>query len=355
MDDIRRYLVEPFSFLANRSRQRALLRLLAAATEKQIPLVPMLDAFADDAVGSWRNDVHRLAGLLRSGLPLAEALDQVPQLLPPDVMLAVRLGMESGAPGPALRAAVRTFAEHDQAGRPTSRGDFAYLWILLLVLIGVVNFLMYWIIPKFKKIFEDFGSELPDLTVAVIEVSDFVMHYFYLFGPALFLLFWATLAIAVNDLLSALDVRPLSLFGWMFPRRTMPDFLRNLSVVVEAGRPLSGAVSTMGRYYRSAAFRRRLLYIRNEVEQGVDLWDCLTKTGLLRASETTLLESARRAGNLPWALRAVADKIARGHLARIRTLLEIGRSTFVILIGVVVGFVFAGFFLPLIKLISEFS
>ena len=353
MNNVRRYFVEPFTFLANRSRQRALLRLLAAATEKEIPLVPMLDAFADDAAGSWRNDLYQLAGLLRSGLPLAEALDEVPRLLPPDVMLAVRLGAESGSPAAALRAAVRTFAESDRAFRPRGMGHFFYTWMLLLALFNVVSFLKYWIVPKFKMIFEDFNVRLPDLTVAIISASDFVVNYFYLFGPLFFLMFWASLAIAGNDLLSALDVAPLSLFGWLFPRRSVPELLRNLSVVVESGRPLSGAISTMGRYNRSAAFRRQLLYIRNEIEQGVGLWDCLTSTGLLKPSEANLLESATRAGNLAWVLRAIADRIARGHQARIRTLREIVRPAVVLLIGLAVGFVAAGFFLPLVNVINN--
>ena len=85
--------------------------VLAIAAEKQLPLVPVLDAFADDTQGWWRREVRALAAKLNSGLSLPDALASLPGILPPEAVVAARLGAESGTLGPALRVAATSFSE----------------------------------------------------------------------------------------------------------------------------------------------------------------------------------------------------------------------------------------------------
>ena len=88
---------------ARAARQSALLSVLAIATEKQLPLTPILDAFADDSRFGWRHQVHDLSDMLQAGTSLADALEAVHGLLPPDVVRAARVGAESGTLAAALK------------------------------------------------------------------------------------------------------------------------------------------------------------------------------------------------------------------------------------------------------------
>ena len=62
------------------------------------------------------------------------------------------------------------------------------------------------------------------------------------------------------------------------------DVLEKLGVAIEAGRPIAGALSTLARYHFDPTLRHQLLYIRNEVEQGADVWQSMAAIGLLSAS-----------------------------------------------------------------------
>ena len=59
---------------ARAARQAALLSVLAIATEKQLPLAPLLDAFADDSRSRWRHHIRDLSDMLQSGASLPEHL-----------------------------------------------------------------------------------------------------------------------------------------------------------------------------------------------------------------------------------------------------------------------------------------
>ena len=98
---------------ARAARQSALLSVLAIATEKQLPLTPILDAFADDSRLGWRQQVHDLSDMLQAGTSLPDALEAVHGLLPPDVVMAARVGAESGTLPAALKIAAERLAPRD--------------------------------------------------------------------------------------------------------------------------------------------------------------------------------------------------------------------------------------------------
>ena len=154
-------------------RQNSLLWVLAVATEQQRPLAPMLEALArDESSYHWSAKLQALVKGLNAGVPLPDALEQVPDLLPPNVVLAIRVGTETGTLAESLKQVAQEYSAEQEAANFTWQGTFLYLAALLYALMSVAGFLMYYVIPKFKKIFEDFGVELPELTQWLVKVSD---------------------------------------------------------------------------------------------------------------------------------------------------------------------------------------
>lgn len=68
----------------------------------------------------------------------------------------------------AVRSKSTTFAA---ACEGLAHGGFAFGGLLFL----------YFVVPRFKQLFEDFGTELPVMTRLLIGVSDLTINYWYLF------------------------------------------------------------------------------------------------------------------------------------------------------------------------------
>jgi hypothetical protein len=92
----------------------------------------------------------------------------------------------------------------------------------------------------------------------------------------------------------------------------------------------------MARYHYDPAFRPRLLYVRNELEQGTDSWSGMQSVGMLTPSEAQLLVTADRAGNTPWALRQVASQKEAVALRRHAVAVEVLRIGMVLVLGAIV-------------------
>jgi len=133
------------------------------------------------------------------------------------------------------------------------------------------------------------------------------------------------------------------------------DVLQNLGVALQAGRPIPGALSTLARYHFDPDVRNKLLFVRNEVEQGEDVWRSMTNVGLLAPAEVRLLAAAERVGNRPWALAQIVGVKKRRTLRRFEWLAELLLPALVLVLGIFVLLQALAIFQPLVALLEGLS
>jgi type II secretory pathway component PulF len=333
------------------AREAELLWTLAVAVEQRLPLEPEVEAFAMAHSGVTRRRAQRLTELLREGCSLAAALDLSRGLLPRSAVLQIRTGEECGRLGPALRATAAQYTSQHQLGMDSfaSRSFWMVYCTLFLVGVNILAFLGYYIVPKFKKIFEYFNQEMPDFTIAVLNVSDTGARFFVL---------WSIFPVTVIGLYLANSLRgwewiTVPLIGRFFPRLYGPLSLRCLGLAAEAGRPLGGVCETLVDGLPREDARARFEHVQSAIETGGSCWDALRREQVIRDRDAELLSVAERIGNLPWALRESADAIERRWRFRWESVRIFIQVAVVLFCGAVVMCFTVAFFLPLVDLLYK--
>lgn len=338
-----------------RAQQANLLWMLAIATEKSIPLPDEVDAFAASTWGPRRSKLILLADMLRSGTPLPNCLEAIPGLIPKSTVPAVYLGDEAGQISLALRTAAvhqTNDLQESRLYRTLSYTSF-YVWGLLTMISAIVAFLMVYIVPKFKAIFAGFQVELPAATEELVWRAELASKYFYLTFPVLSLPFFMLVVVCLGHIFGwdSLDV---PLVGWL-SRLETPLILRGLSRVVAGGRPLPDGLRVLSEHHHRKGIRAKAERMRYFVERGADCWEQLGRERFLHRAEVALLQSAQRIGNLPWVLNELADVIERRLQRRVVYAAQFIQPVFVVLMGIIVGSICVGFFMPIIKVINDLS
>ncbi len=123
-----------------------------------MPLAPAIEAFARERGGSFSRRARRLAEMLEAGVPLPDALDQCPGLLPRYAAPMIRVGYETGTLAHALRRAA-TVHDFDEPVWMALQGKIAYLLLLPAFGFSSLVFIMMKIVPAFEKIFKDFNTD----------------------------------------------------------------------------------------------------------------------------------------------------------------------------------------------------
>jgi type II secretory pathway component PulF len=334
------------------TQQDALLWALAVAAERGMPLAPTFDAFAGQCRGAYRRKVLAAGHSLRQGLSLPETLDRVPGLFPREVGVLIRVGNESGVLAGALREA--------SAMRSAARGPWVklalriiYLLFVLIIMQTIMAFLGVFIMPKFEAIFGDFGIPLPPLTMITLEAG----HFMTQFWPLVLLLIAFQVGLLLLTAGVTIGVLPwdLPLIDRPFLRRHSALVLRCLARVVEGGKPLSQGMDSLARTYPAAWIRRRLRRVAEDIQHGDDWCESLARRGLVRPAEAVLLESARRVGNLPWALREAAESSERRLGYRMQLWAHWLLPLIVLAIGVMVLVVVVSYFSPLLYVVERLA
>ncbi|MFQ5731921.1 MAG: type II secretion system F family protein [Planctomycetaceae bacterium] len=333
--------------------QAAVLWTLAISLDKQLPLVEELDGVAGTLSKRHARKTRRLADGIRGGDSLSDALRWAPGVIPHAAILAAQVGEENDTFPTALRdAAIRHAKSGPGHGAGLSSMSLIYPIAVLLFTQLIFTGLIYFVVPKFKKIFEDFGFELPEFTQGILQAADLMNDYAILFLP-IFVLPLVVAGWAVTAYCRGWGEVEVPLVGRWFRRLDVPGILRNLATTVAADRPLDDALLVLGREHRRKALRNALSRSHQKYCQGDDCWHALRDAGLLTAREVAALRSAQRVGNLPWALRQLAEAIERRLSHRWLTVLEVAQPVAVLGLGVIVGVIEIGFFAPLVSLIEK--
>lgn len=338
-----------------RAKQGTLLWLLTILVERGLPLADEVEALADTFTGNFRLRAKRLADALQYGDPLSKALLDNPGLVPQYAVTAADIGEKTGSLGHALReAAERHGRSLTSPGNHHVAGLLLYWCIVVTWLFSIVGFLTYYFAPRFQLIFRDFSMSLPPLTAALFDVLDNTVDYFYLLAPLVLVPLAAMLVIGAAQF-RGWDRVHLGRFGRLFLRFDTPVILRSLAGTVAARQPLEFGVERIADTHRHTTARRRLYEVFYAMKRGDDCWDAMQRQKLITKHERSLLQSAQRTGNLSWALSELAGSIERRTLYRIRQLGEAIQPILVLIVGVAVLFICAGFFLPLVHMIWALS
>ena len=341
----------------HRTQQAELLWALALAVKSGRQLDEEVAAYAAGTTGKRRTRLNQFAERLGEGRPLTEIV--VPQnLLPDSALMQIHSGIVSDSLEQSLTKSAMRLTRQLAEERETEFAGSGLIYPPALIFIAslIVFFVMYRIIPKFKKIFDDFGTELPDSTVGLIRVSDFVVNYWYAIG----LPFFIALPIAVCVLVAYAEFYGWQTywrmtFGRWFVRCHTPNLLRALSQSISNQIPISHAITELSHHITTHTFRRKMGLVISKLDQGEDNWTTFRSTGFLTSNEAALLQAAERAKNLPWALDMLATTIEDRQLFRIRSALEIIQPLLLFPLGMIIGAICIALFLPLIKLLNDLS
>lgn len=111
---------------------------------------------------------------VKAGLMLSAALDKHKGQFPNFFKSMIYVGEQSGKLEIVMNS-LADYYEQDAAIRRKTKGAFAYPLMLMGMTVAIVVVMMLFVIPKFKDALSDMNVEMPGLTQAIYDMSDYVI------------------------------------------------------------------------------------------------------------------------------------------------------------------------------------
>ena len=330
---------------------------ISQAIRAGLPLEAGLRALAEQTRSRrTRRALVELSERLEQGTPLAEAMQNLGSHLPHSMSALVEAGLETGR----LDSVIQYSVEQSQRASWLRREvwtSLAYPLFLVWFSAMICAFILVTIIPQFKRIFDDFGTELPGLTVVLIRFSDSIVNFWGIVGTPFF---YIPLGLCVLFFLLAQSglmqrwATSIPLFGTVFRLATYSEFCQVLAILTEANLPFSKALRFAGAASDDRWLKRKCLMMAHDVEHGSTPDEAAMLSGLpnsLRqvfrhaSSERTFIEALRGLADLYAARCSVSSRL-------VSTILE--PFAVVVVMGFA-GMTAIALFLPLIKLLNDLA
>ena len=266
----------------------------------------------------------------------------------------VRAGEASGTLDVVL-GRLADFLEKQQELTSKIRGAMIYPAIMFIVGLGVLVFMMTFVIPKVADIFEASNKALPFVTVELIGASDFLRENF-----ALILVFMAAVFFFAHRYVKTPSGRKVydrfslrvPVFGKMSSKVMISRFTRTLSTLLSSGIPLLESVKVSESVLGNSLYVENIKDVRVKVAEGAAFGSSLGQTGIFPPLVVRMVSVGEEAGKIEDMLSKVADMYdteVDGMLSTLTSLLE---PVMILIMGVVMGFIVFAILLPVLNLTS---
>jgi len=294
-DSLRRLSAEEAAELAAR---------VSELTKAGLPLGEGLRALADEVPRRrLRLALRALADRLDAGMDLAEAIEQV--ALPPHLRGLVLAGLRSGRLAEVLEEYVDLQRSQAELRRRVAL-SLSYPIILLALLTGVAVFANVYVIDGFVKIYKDFNTTLPDLTLVFI-------HSSWPTACGLIILLAAVLAIPILLTVAPRTreiwpiVHGVPMIGPLLRWSHLAQFSRLMGLLLEQQVPLPDALRLSADGLRDSDLASGCRRVADEVDGGRALYESMAAQRQFPPSLIPLVEWGQRAPALADAFRAAAE------------------------------------------------
>lgn len=307
-------------FRWRRQKQAGAMTVLSGFVSLKRPISELFQVGRVARTG-WRRKMNDFAHNAQSGMSLADAVDYSGIASPTDTILLRAAELGNAVERELPRIAGRSSRAARGAWRSGGVLGFCF-YIEFLAVTGFIvgGFVMYWIVPKLKSIFDDFGTELPMTMQRVISASDeFVNAWPAIVGNVAVWL----MATMIAAFVSIFGTRVLP--TWLLskgPRNwTSPTVLRVFATLVESGASLSDSLKVLSEKARGPFWRNRWQRLAEASGQGIPPSQVLVRTGDLPARGARGVDAAASMGPNSSAsqasvLRTLADGIERSAQRR---------------------------------------
>jgi type IV pilus assembly protein PilC len=304
-----------------------------------------------------KKTTQSLAESIESGSTFAEALASHPKIFNKLYVNMVRAGEIGGVLDTVLMR-LAEFMEKAQKIKSKVTGAMVYPVVVLVMAVGILLFLMTFIVPRFAEIFKDLleGASLPTLTMIVMQISDALtkqLPYVVIGIVALIVMIRIVAKTKFGRL--ALDKFKLSMpiFGVLVQKTAISRFSRTLGTLMSSGVPVLQALSIVKETSGNEALARAIQVVHDSVKEGENMAPPIGACNIFPPMVVGMVEVGEETGKLPEMLMKIADSYDDDVDATVQGLTSIIEPLLIIFLALVVGTIVIALFLPLIEIIKK--
>jgi len=330
-------------------------RQFATMIDAGLPLVQCLEILASQQENKvFKKALTEIRQSVEGGLTFAAALKQHPKVFSSLYANMVEAG-EAGGILDTILNRLAVYMEKAMSLKKKVKSAMIYPSTIITVAVVVVIFLLVFVIPTFKAMFEGFGATLPLPTLIVLELSRIVRGYFLVGIGAVVavvvgLRWWyGTPAgrLAIDSFLLRTPV-----FGMLIRKVAVAKFTRTLGTLISSGVAILDGLDITARTAGNKVVELAVQRTRASIAEGKTIAEPLKASGVFPPMVVQMIAVGEQTGALDAMLGKIADFYDEEVDTAVTNLTALLEPMLMVFLGIVIGGVVIAMYLPIFKLVT---
>ena len=317
-----------------------------------IPLVEALKIVAKSTKEQHlKNALLESASKVSEGMRFSDSLSKYPKIFEPMYVNLIKASEQVGKLA-AILADIAVYEEDKRKNTDKIKTAMVYPMTILVMGFAVLGFLLAFVVPKMESIFASMKQQIPASTQFLLHVSDFVSEY----GLVL-LLFIMFIIFSIRYLYRNNNKFRLALDKKLFKINlvshvSVSKFAHVLSFQLKEGLPLTDAL-----HYASLVIDNKYMYnivsqVRESVQAGTKFSVAVRNAGIFPELFPAAVSTGESSGNMPELLERVNEFYSKNVDKFLTSFISAIEPVFIVIIGVLVGFIVVSIMQPLFSMNS---
>lgn len=340
---------------ANNAELAMFTRQLATMLGAGIPLLEGIEILAEQVAEGNKGfgaGLQELAEMVRGGTALSEAMAQYRKIFP-DIYVNMVKAAEASGQMDAILDRLADYMESAESLKREIKSAMTYPVISLVMILGITGYLLVGVVPKFEKMFNSLGAELPGLTVGILAMSKWAQANWYLIIIGIIGFVVGIQMMGKNAtgrrILDTIKLK-MPVFGNLNQKVAVSRFSRTFATLLSSGVPMLGALEIVANTAGNAIIEDAVMETRETVRSGDSLTQHLEECWVFPPMVVRMIAIGEKSGALELLLNKIADFYDEQVHATVKALTSLIEPIMIAVMGAVVGTIVLAIFWPILEL-----
>ena len=293
----------------------------------------------------------KIADDVKKGLLLSNALERHPGVFSSLYISLVKAGEVSGKLSETLEE-LSIYLEKIEDTQRKVKSAMYYPVFIIVFLFVVITVMFTFLIPKFKNVYDQLGSELPYYTVLFVNMSVWFQDNFFNVMVMLFLSLISIWVFTLTDtgrLIRDKILLRIPIFGSIIRQNILSKFSKTFGILISSGVSVMEAMDLVIKVVSNRVYEIAVKDATKSIENGVSISDSLKNTGVFPPIMIQLFSTGEETGEIDNLSLKASDFYTKQVNASVDRLTSLIEPLLIILVGIVIGGVIIVTYLPIFQ------
>jgi type IV pilus assembly protein PilC len=324
-----------------------------------VPLLQGLQDLRDTLTDSkFRDILSSLYEDVQAGKTLSQALLRFPSVFDTVFINLVHVGEESGELSQVFHHLTESLKWQDELIAQTKK-LLLYPAFTAVVILGMVLFMMMWLVPQLVVFMKNMVGKLPPQTQMLVDISDFLVNYWYVvFMTPIVLIFLFVLGLKISFrfrlMVDDFKLR-IWVIGPILKKIILARFAGFFALMYGAGITVLESLSIIAKTSNNLAIEEAIKNVQASIADGVSISQAFNQSKLFPPLVVRMLQIGEVTGALDDALKNVSyfyDREVRESIGKIQAMIE---PMLILVLGAIMAWLILSVLGPIYDIITTSS